>query len=447
MNSTEIALAIGGLLVLIFLMYISYKREKMDSAENSSSSNEKKLSDSQRKAIISELERAGRGEDINLIEGTILRMQIESPTIEHIADFGQACLKGKLFMLCTSQKETLEDTLIFEKENDAPLLVLCTSKERAEKVWEKAPGHTHLVSLPFAHLVELMPPNLGFIINPYCEAVSFTMPPSKVESLRSVYKSLERERLTEVDENLNTIEKAIIEHNEGINRDREILEALCSIQLHLPCTNEDATQPLIIQGANNEPSVTVCTSERRIKDMGDLRKKVQTVKVIQLAQYLHEIAKPVALIFNPGWKYPFTLPVESVQKIIDATQIDFVTLDSILEEYYSGEKDMVQGHVIQAMMRFMVAIVIKKEDLSNLEYDMARVERDGKTYNCLFSSEKYTALYKEKYPVFIKDAAAQGDALLEQIPEADGIILNAESEREMIFSNGMIHIAKTLPLS
>lgn len=247
--------------------------------------------------------------------------------------------------------------------------------------------------------------------------------------------------------NLNRLEKLIIEHNEGTNRSREIIDTLCSTQLHLPCTNDNATQPLLVKGPDNESTVVVCTSADRIENMGDLRNAIKTVKVINLAQYLHEIAKPVALIINPGWKYPFTLPVETVQKIIGASQIEAVTLDTIIEEFHSGEKDMVQGHVIKAMMRFMMAIVVKGDDLSNLEKNMARVERDGKIYNCLFSSEKYTALYKSKYPEYINDAAAQGDALLEQIPQADGVILNPESDREMIFSNGMFQIAKMMPLS
>ncbi len=117
--------------------------------------------------------------------------------------------------------------------------------------------------------------------------------------------------------------------------------------------------------------------------------------------------------------------------------IETLKLDNIVTEFKDGK--LPREELINAMMRFMMAIVVKGNDLSNLEENIARIEKDGKTYNCLFSSEKFTALYKNKYPEFINDAAAQGNAILSQLPKADGIVLNPESNCEITFDEGIFH--------
>jgi hypothetical protein len=263
-----------------------------------------------------------------------------------------------------------------------------------------------------------------------------------MDLFRKLFGRRNRESNQEQNQSYTQLEQWIIEHNEGTNRSKEILEALCTTALHFPCSNDEGTQPLIVKDSGNTPAIVVCTSAERVRASTTLQSAIKTVKVVPLAQYLHEIASPVALMINPGWKYPFTLPVQTVQQLIDATQIEVVTLDSIIEEFHKGK--IVQGEVIKAMLQFKLAIVVQNAESADITGTMAQATRDGKCYNCVFSSEKYTALYKEKYPEYVHDAAAPGSALLNQLPSADGVILNAESKSEMIITPGMIHIAQML---
>lgn len=228
------------------------------------------------------------------------------------------------------------------------------------------------------------------------------------------------------------LEKIISVFFEGKIEKRPFFNELVNIPLYMPTINTEGTQPLVIAKEASSPMVVFATSEERSAQIEKAFADVETSTRLSLAHYISTISEPVSIVINPGWKFEITIEKSNVSELMKSVSMEFCNLDIMVSRYMSNQISM--NELTQAIQQYNVGIILLEESAENLSDTMALIERAGETYAALFSSEAFAEEYREIFPEFSFSANAKGEELLMLLPENAGIILNPESDFEIVIN-------------
>lgn len=229
------------------------------------------------------------------------------------------------------------------------------------------------------------------------------------------------------------LEKIIPVFFEGKIDKRPFFNELVNIPLIMPTVNREKTQPLVITKEASSPMVVFATAEERSRQIKEAFPDVKESTQVSLAQYMSSISEPVSIVINPGWKFEIVIEKKSVEELMQSVSMEFCNLDIMVSRYMSNQIAM--DELCQAIHQYSAGIILLEDDTEKLAENMALINRADETYAALFSSEAFAQEYRELYPEFAFSANARGDELLSLIPESAGIILNPDSEYEIIINN------------
>lgn len=228
------------------------------------------------------------------------------------------------------------------------------------------------------------------------------------------------------------LEKIIPVFFEGKIEKRPFFNELVNIPLYMLTVNEENTQPLVISKENSSPVVVFATSKERSEQISTAFSDVTSSAQVSLAHYMSTIAEPVSIVINPGWKFEITIDKKSVGELMKSISMEFCNLDIMTSRYISNQITM--DELCQAVKQYNFGITLIEEDTENLEEHMALIIRGGETYSAVFSSEAFAQEYREIYPEFAYSANAKGEELLKMLPDNAGIIINPESDFEVLIN-------------
>ncbi len=220
---------------------------------------------------------------------------------------------------------------------------------------------------------------------------------------------------------------------EGKIEKRPFFNELVNIPLIMPTVNDEGTQPLVISKVKEDPLVVFTTSRERQEQIKGAFTDVKNDTEVSLAQYMSSIPEPVSIVINPGWKFEFTIAKESVADLMKSISMEFCNLDILVSRYFSNQISM--SELVLGMRNYTFGVVLREENTDNMDEHMALIERAGEIYSCVFSSEQFASDFRENNPEFGFSANAKGDELIKALPSNSGLIMNPDSEFEIVINN------------
>lgn len=253
-------------------------------------------------------------------------------------------------------------------------------------------------------------------------------------------KEPEKKQLTGGEPFYTPLEEIIPIFFEGKIEKRPFFQELVNIPLIMATINEEKTQPLVISKSKEDPLVVFTTSKERLEQISQAFPDVTGKAEVSLAHYMNAISEPVSIVINPGWKFEFTISKESVTELMSSISMEFCNLDIMVSRYISNQISM--NDLIKAINDYNFGIILQEENAEEVAHHMAYEERAGEQYSCVFSSEEFAKLYRENHPEFQYSAHAKGEGMLQLLPENCGIIINPESDFEILINALTLNVKK-----
>lgn len=238
--------------------------------------------------------------------------------------------------------------------------------------------------------------------------------------------------LTDGESFYTSLEEIIPVFFEGKIEKRPFFNELVNIPLIMPTLNSEETQPLVIAKQNSNPLVVFTTSPERLEQIKNAFSNVTGSTTVSLAHYMSTIPEPVSIVINPGWKFEFTITKESVADLMRSISMEFCNLDIMVSRYFSNQITL--SELIKAIKSYHFGVVLREDDVENMESHIALIERAGEIYSCVFSSEEFATQFRENNPEFQYSANAKGEEFLKLLPVNCGVILNPDSEYELLIN-------------
>lgn len=133
-----------------------------------------------REALNKQFEEFAAGE-INDVEGIITYLQ--GGRTEYLARLGPA-LERSIVTVMLKDPTDVQHPLILQSPRGYPVLMVFTQDKRAQTALGKYPENRYLAHIPFKSLLEGVGDEMGLVINPYEDILTFQFNPQQLKALR-----------------------------------------------------------------------------------------------------------------------------------------------------------------------------------------------------------------------------------------------------------------------
>lgn len=275
-----------------------------------------------REALKKQFEEFAEG-DINEVEGAITYLQ--GGRTEYLATLCSALVRSEVAVLL-KEPNNLQHPLVLPSPKGYPILAVFTQNKRANKAIAKHPDRQYLAHVSFKDLVALVGEEMGLVINPYEEIVTFQFNPQQLKALKGCMFKDSPPQPPPVQEPIRLAQgmpgKFEAAENELENklmafRHRQIdstrfLEILFNSEVFVLPQKDSfeqsgdkivlAKKPTVF--CLNYPdhfALAIYTSHTRIKPTTDKYPEFRFAATVHAGDFLSNIASRSGLVINPYW--------------------------------------------------------------------------------------------------------------------------------------------------
>jgi hypothetical protein len=131
-------------------------------------------------ALVKQFEGFSKG-DINDVE--IIITYLQGGRTKYLAQLGPALERSTVTVMLKDPKD-IQHPLFFKSPRGYPVLMVFTQEIRAKKALEKHPEYHHLAHIAFKNLIAGVGVEMGLVINPYEEILTFQFNPQQLNALK-----------------------------------------------------------------------------------------------------------------------------------------------------------------------------------------------------------------------------------------------------------------------
>jgi hypothetical protein len=271
-----------------------------------------------REALKKQFEEFAQGES-NEVEEVIAHLH--GGQTEYLARLGSALERSTVAVMVKDPKD-IQNPLIVQNPSGYPVLMVFTQDKRANKALEKHPESRHLAHVSFKDLLARVGPEMGLVINPYAEVLSFRFNPQQLNALKGcMLKDLpppeapRSHALNHFVQPLNDLERDIIAFHRREIPVQKFLEKFFKARVSVLCDHEQIAfnnqGPGLVQKPHLysiiQPDVVflaVFSHMDRAKIVKDPKMRF-TVESVAEEFLLSFETSHVGLVINPHWDINF----------------------------------------------------------------------------------------------------------------------------------------------